>query len=529
MDNQVLLNYLKQYFNYVRKIFLEEYASYLNYDLLEKINNMTCEFRIDNDAQFKIYRDDKINVCLDVEKFINSNDLNSDAGLKDIDISAKVYIKHLNDNKDDVNRVVLSVILKPIIQYMLDLKNDVLSLGVTDLIVDDLSNKYRIKYIAPYPSKEAEVTKLLFKIIDEKNIYEAVLNNQLDSIKETILYDVKLGDILDSLDNKYDVFSKRIGKVYYADTLYDYQTIDYTKEKNQILNLVEIKSQNNDTKKERLISMITSLRNLKKHSFIFDNSEQQRINHYLEKVESLSNNEKVTDEDYQMILNLEDNLMPLIYRLWKGQLTDFEEYNGHSSFNFLVGNDINKDIVEAKFISDNHLRSISNKLKNNYGYIYKMDNNIIYASSKDILISKTITDNENTINFRNIKIDIDNQRDSKIMTPDVLMRDDLKNKHNGSVVLYKPEVLAVFALIDNEFSTDYAKAKELSDNYELPLVKINRNIYESKVAKEELPHKMEVTSHKRKEVINRPKLKDRIKSFKNSLLYEEHEEKSKVA
>lgn len=530
MDNKVLLNYLNQYFNYVKKIFLDEYSPYLNYDRINEIDHMTCDFKLDNEAKFKIYRDDKINIGLNIVDFIDSNNLNNDAGLKDIDISAKIYIKHLNDNRDDINRLVLSVILKTIISHILNIKNEVVSLGVVDLITEDLSEKYHIKYIAPYPSKEAEITKLLFQIIDEKMVYEAVLNNKIDALKENVIYDVKLGDILNSLNNKYDVYVKRIGKVYYSDTLYDYQTIDYNREKEQILKIVRIKDQNNNTKKERLVSMINSLCNLKKHSFIFDNMEQQKIAACLEKVEELNTNDKVTDEDYHYILNLEDTLMPLVNRLWQNSLTDINEYNGHSSFAFLVGNDLEKDYTEARVITDNHLRNRSSKLKNNYGYIYKLENNIIYTSSKDILISKNVVDNENTIIFRDIKLDIDNQRDSKIMTPDVLIREDIKQKHNGSVILYKPQAIAVFALIDNEFSTDYAKAEELSNNHELPLIKINRNIYETKIVNEEKqPKKLEMPVRKQKEVINRPKLKDRIKNLKNSLIYEEQEEKTKVA
>lgn len=530
MDNHVLLNYLNQYFNYIKKIFLDEYSPYLNYDRINEIDYMTCDFKLDNEAKFKIYRDDKINIGLNVADFIDNNNLNNDAGLKDIDISAKIYIKYLNDNRDNINRAVLSVILKPIISYILDIKNEVISLGIVDLITEELSEKYHIKYISPYPSKEAEITKLLFQIIDEKKVYEAVLNNKVEDLKENVIYDVKIGDILNSLNNKYEVYSKRIGKVYYADTLYDYQTIDYQREKEQILKIVRIKDQNNNTKKERLVSMINSLNNLKKHSFIFDNMEQQKITTCLEKIESLNETEKITDEDYHYILNLEDTLMPLVNRLWQNSLTNINEYNGHSSFAFLVGNDMEKDYTEAQFITDNHLRNRSSRLKNNYGYIYKLENNIIYTSSKDILISKNVVDNENTIVFRDIKLDIDNQRDSKIMTPEVLIRDDIKLKHNGSVILYKPQAIAVFALIDNEFSTDYAKAEELSHNYELPLIKINRNIYESKIVEEKKqPKKIEVSTRKQKEIINRPKLKDRIKDLKNSLIYEEQEEKSKVA
>lgn len=530
MDNQILLNYLKQYFNYIKKIFLDEYSPYLNYDRINEIDHMDCVFKLDDEAQFKIFRDDKINIGLNVAEFIDSNNLNNDAGLKDIDISAKIYIKHLNDNKNDINRAVLSVILKPIICHILNIKNEVISLGTVDLIIENLCEKYRIKYMTPYPSKEAEMVKMIFQIIDEKTIYEAVLNNRINNLKDTTIYDVRLGDILDSLNNKYDIYAKRIGKVYYADTLYDYQTIDYQKEKNQILNIIDIKEKNNNTKKERLVSMINSLRNLKKHSFIFDNTEQQKISTCLEKIEELNETERVSNEDYQYLLNLEDTLVPLVNRLWNNQLTNIEEYNGHSSFSFLVGNELNKDYVQAQLVTDNHIRNRSNRLRNNYGYIYKLENNIIYASSKDILISKNVVDNENTVTFRDIKLDIDNQRDTKIMTPDILIRDDIKLKHNGSVILYKPTAIAVFALIDNEFSTDYAKAEELSSNYELPLIKINRNIYEAKIVEEEKPvRKMEIPVKKHKEVISRPKLKDRLKNFKNSLIYEDTEEKAKVA
>ena len=529
MDKDNLLNYLKQYFNYVRKIFLDEYASYLNYEKINEINSLDDVFHIDEEAQFKVYFNDKINVCLNVTDFMNANNLNNDANLKEIDIQAKIYIKYLKDHEQDLERLNLSIILKPIIIYLVKPNKDVISLGVVDCITKNLSEKYNIKYMYPYESKEAEIIDLLKQIMDEHTIYDAVLNKQLDSLNNQILYDVKLSDITVPLNDKYNNFVKKIGKVYYDETLYDYQHLDYSKEKEKLMTLIENKDVSNNTRKIRVVSALQCIANLKKHAFIFDNEEQQKIGNALLKIEGLNKLEKLTDENFEYLLTVENSLMPIINKLWSKQLTDVNDFSDKVGFNFLVGN-TEEPIVEAKLLTDRHLRNMSNKLKYNYGYVYQVTDNIVYSSSNDMLITKTIADNENTVTFKDVKIDIDNQKDSKLLTPDVLLQNDLRNKHNGTVILYNPRIIGVFAVYNNELNADYQKALELSENLELPLMKINKNIYGTKIEKEKTVKNEQPIVRRKKEIIARPKLKDRLRHLKDNILYEEeYLENKKVA
>ena len=530
MNTENLLNYLKQYFNYIRKVFLDEYSQYLDYEKIDKINNLNDIFKIDPEAQFKVYFSDKINICLNVTDFINANNLNNDANLKEIDINAKIYIKYLKDHQNDVERLVLSVILKPIINYLINPEKDVISLGVVDLITENISEKYQIKYMHPYSSKEADIVKLLAQIMDEQIIYKSVLNKQLDILNNQVLYDTELSSILKPLNDKYNNYAKRVGKVYYDESLYDYQQLNYQKDIEKLLYLIENKDQSNNTRKARVVSSLQCINNLKKHAFLFDNNEQQQINNVLLKIEKLNELEKINDENYEYLINLENYLMPIINKTWRHQLTDVIDFSDKVEFGFLVGN-ANQSVVEAKFLTDRHLRNMSNNLKYNYGYIYQVADNIIYSTSNDILITKTVSDNENTITFKDIKIDIDNQKDSKLLTPDLLLQNDLRNKHNGSVILYNPKVVGVFAIYNNELSSDYEKARELCNNLDLPFIKINKNIYETRIIKEK-QKKVEVkpTVQRKKEIIARPKFKERLRSLKDNILYEEeYIENKKVA
>lgn len=526
--NTQLINYLNQYFEYIKKIFLEEYSPYLNYDRISEINEMKNVFNILNDSKFKIYTNDKINICLDIDSFILDNNLMSDAGLKDIDISAKIYIKFLKDNKNDINRLILSIVLKPIIEYLIKCKDDVITIGLVDLIVENLSKKYNIKYIKPYESKEKEVLIKLTEVLDEQFIYESILNCDLDKIKKNKIDEEQLNEIFDKLNLEYNIYLKRKGKVYYSDSLYDYQNINYEKEIEKLTYLSSTKEEKNNAKKLRIKSIIECIDNMKKNVIVFNSEDKLKMENCYQKIINLKDKE-LTLDDYELALSIEDTLLPLVNKLWNSRLTNPYNFNEGTSFCLVVGKKTDEKFVETRFITDIHLVKFSNILKSNYGFVYKIKNNIVYTSSNDILITKTIEENDNTIKFNNESIDIDNQKDSRLITPDILLRSDVKNKCNGRMILYEPEIIGVYVIYDSEFNTDYKKAIELSENYELPLIKINKNLYHMKIEPKE-EKKEEKIVKKKREFIKKERFS--LSGLINGLIYDETENeeiKKKVA
>ena len=523
MDYQSLTSYLNQYFNYIRKIFLSEYSRYLSDKKIEEINNMSDVFRL-KDNKFKIYNDDKINICLDIKSFIKENNLINDNGLKDIDISAKIYVKFLIDNKEDVDRLILSTILRPIVAYLIKPGNDVITNGLVDDITDKLNKEYNIKYEKPFESKEAEIFNLLKQIIGNK-IYKVLFDHdKISKIYNNSNYDIE--NVIESLNSEYLIHKKRMGKVFYSDTLYDYQTINYEKEKNIFKDIIDGINENNYIKTERIKSVERCIDSLLKNITLFDLNDEQMIRYYADLVKNIVNklNDNNVNDIYLKILELEDKLKTFTNKVWKNYITNIDSYDEEKNFNFVVGNS-KSDLVEARFLSKIILENIDTKLKYNYGYIYDVSN-IVYATGNDILVRKAIVRNENVITYNNSNIEIDNQKDSKIMTPELVIKDSVKNKTFGNIVLYEPKIIAVFAFCENETDYDYEKASELSENMELPLIKINKKslkkveILDFETKKEEVKKLKEV-------VIPTPKmkLKDKIKNLKNSILYEEGEEK----
>ncbi len=525
---------LNQYFNYIKTVFLRDYSKYMNEEKIKKISELNDIFKIDDESKFKIYVSDKINICLNIEDFIDDNRLNNDADLKDISIDGRIYVKFLIDNKNDIERLILSIILKPIITYLVGKNDNVIYMGIIDAIVNNFESKYNITYKKPYESKELEIIEILKNITGETVIYKAVLNNDISILESA--YDLvadesneEFNELYKSLNNEYQIYTKRIGKVYYSDTLYDYQSISYKKEKDVLNKIIENKFKKDDTKRDRFLSIKKCIENLKKHLIIFGNEERLLLDNSEIEINNLINqigiNEDNLDNYYLRALDIENKLMPLTEKVWIKQLTHPVSYQEGSQFCFLIGDKNNQTITESKLITDKHLKNVNNKLKYNYGFIYKMSDNIIYSSSKDILVKEVSseTTSDNLIDYNGIKIEIDNQKDSKLLTPEVLMREDIKNRDSGKVLLYNPSVIGIFVIYDNEFNPDYKKALELSENMELPLVKINRNLYQ---VKEEQKKEIEIKEPIRKQkqhIEKKTKISEKLKLFKNNILYDEEE------
>lgn len=531
-------NYLNEYFNYIRTVFLNEYSRYLNPDRITRIKELTDVFKVNLENKFRIYCNEKINVNLDLKGFIEENELNTDFNLKDINIEGRIFIKYLVDNQDNLKEILLSQTIRPMISYIVSY-NDILANGLVDTIVLDLKEKYKLPYKFPYESKEANIIRELSEIIPKSDLMRAILNNDFKNVitiyNQNIEYDtIDFETLVIELNKEYDHYAKKIGRVYYTDTLYDYQNIDYSSILKSISKVQTKKQFQIDIQKNRFLSAKNSLQTLTNHLILFNQTEQHQIKTYLIELDHLINKVMTDsihlDTYYQRLLELEESAYPLSEKLWLSNITYPLNYINGGQFSFLIG-DINKDnkkVIETRLFTEQHLIHLK-KMSLKYGIIYSLKSNaIVYASSTDILITnvneESIINSSNVIKVDDSLIEIDNQADSKLITPDLILKSNIRdNELRGKVVLNSSNVYpsSIYCIMDEEGDYNYGKAKELSDMYGLPLVVIPKKLYPNKYS---VPEEIKPESSHLKE----ESLSQRLKNIKKKLLYEEEENMEKV-
>lgn len=542
MNEEIIKQYLDEYFKYVKTVFINSYSRFMTLETLEKNKKLNPEFKIDLDSKFKIYVDDRINICLNIDDFIIENQLMNDKNLKDISIDGKVYIKYLIDNKDD--RVILNLILRPIILLFIGKDNDVIFSGVIDSIVDDIEKNYNMVFKRPFKSKELEVVDEIKKVVGSEILYSSIINNNLDNLRNTYnsCSENEKGadlftDLRNNLNKEYDNYYKKIGKVYFSDTLYDYENLDYTEILKTIKKLNDTKINLKSTKKNRFISVKKNIENLISHRIIFEKYQHLLLKNAYIEVNNMI--EKIDDNNidffYRKLLELENKIIPLTEILWMKQLTHPVSYSEGGQFCFLINNTFDINYIETKLFTDKHLRLIDSNFKINYGYIFPVTpGSIIYSSGSDIL-SREIDDkviSDSVIKVGKISIEIDNQRDSKLMTPDLLLRDNIRNNDYNGKVLLSPLLnpIAIYVLYENSFDVNIEKAHILSKKSNIPLIKINRNLYKNRSVDYLIESKKDDTLNSSKntvgkktefEQIPKQKITDRIRKITEKMLYEE--------
>lgn len=509
--------YLNEYFNYIKSVFLREYSRYLTEEKINKIRNMNNVFKI-NDSKFKIFISDKINICTNIEEFIIENNLDNDRDLKDISIEGRIYVKYLIDNKNNILKIIIESILESIIKIFVGNCNNVIKIGMVDLIVSDLEKKYNLKNVRPYVSKEKNVILKLNEIIPMDILYKSILNNNENLMKE--LYNNRIKNELDVYDydalvnelNKiYFNYYKRIGKVYFSDSLYDYEVINYENVLKEIDKINNNSNQNTKSKINRIMSARESIVELKSHLFIYNPQEQSIINNSLIEIELILS--KINNENFESLYSrfnkIESFLFPLVQRLWKKEINNPLFYNEDEYYKFLIGDTILSKYKEARLISREQIDKIPTKIKD-CGFIYT-PNNIVYLSTKNFLYS--IDSNNN--------LEIDDISDSILLTPQVIIKHNLdSNTLSGKILLENPTPCGVYVL-SNCDKGSYDKAVVLSEKYELPLIQI-------KTKKQEIQKQQQIIETK-KETINTKKipLSIRLKKIGQKMIYEEEIEEFK--
>lgn len=533
MDLDNLKKELNEYFIYVKTIFLNEYSKYLNEETINYVKNLKDVIELNPELSFKIICEDKIIFNLNINKYIEENNLLDKNSYSDINDSGKSYMAYLIKNRNNIEVIIKNKLLKQILKLFIRNHDNVVSIGTIDFIENEFSIKYKLPSEKFIKSKEKEIAEYIKSIVGEKVLLSDVLNGNQEKIEE--VYNLYIeennlksySDIIDEFNKIYLNYVKKIGKVYCTDSLYEYQQIDYQLNE-KTMDISEEKNNNNITKVKRINSIQQSLVDIYSHKFLFDSMELLYIKNSIVElnkiIEKLNNSLENMDEQYRKAIQIENDSMKYSYRVWNDALTSLDDYYTRNEFNFLIGTDSDSKIVEATLISSNHLKKIKT-LKYSYGFIYEINkDSIIYASTNNF-ISKEVKDgriNYNTIIQGDIKLEIDDQSISKLITPFVIVNDNVQNSNiENKVILDRKNIrrIAVYCFLEDDLanSSNYVKASELAENFELPVVKIDKNNYYQGSEEEIKKIDIKIVDSKEK----KESLFDKIKKTKDKILYEE--------
>ena len=544
MNSELLKEKINEYFNYIKTIYLNEFSKYLQENTKQFIKESEDIFHFEEDLTFRVTNQKKIIFYLDLKTFVEENNLTDENNLRDISENGKSYISYLIENQENVYEVIKSKILKEIIYYFCQGNLDVITIGTIDSLTEYLGDKYKLPYEKWIPSKEKEVSNYLKEIVGEKILLSSVLNHEESYIKKAYNLYVEGNELEDydslktSLNKTYKNYYQKIGKVYFVDSLYEYENLDYgitsrskqIREEKQNLSMMQLK---------RLISLKESLLEIESHPFLFSYSEKISIKNSLIEVDKIfqavlkDGKGHILDhigEEFQKIIKLEKVSFPFSQKVWESTLTSVDQYKQGEYFHFLITNSMNSEIVEATYITDNDLINIKLS-RNDYGFIIEpINDGIIYASSKDFLYrdysgENNYQPNYNTVYVGENPIEIDNQEDSKLVTPNMIEKDNIKQNMIQNKILIQKNLcrtVGIFAFSDElEDSPSYNKAELLAEEYQLPIIKISPRSYfngvEDSKVRMNIHIKLTETKKEQKSFF------EKIKETKDKLFYEEPE------
>ena len=150
---EVVVNDIKQYFDYIKDVYLKCFDKLLLDSVKEKIKNITAEdIEYDTEADFDMKVNGTIHYKLGVSSFIENNNILNE-NLSELSDSEQQRVKYLIENKDNPIQIVKDTILENMLLLFMP-NRDVLSCGMATSLAKFFSEKCHLKYIGLY-RKEA--------------------------------------------------------------------------------------------------------------------------------------------------------------------------------------------------------------------------------------------------------------------------------------------------------------------------------------------------------------------------------------
>lgn len=458
---------IKQYFNYIKQMYLKTFDKYLTDKTKNRIINMSYEdIECDLESDFDMRVNGTIHYKLNINSFIeNNNLLNED--LKELSLEEQENVKYLIKNKDNVIQIVKDTILENV--FLLFMPNrDILSCGLSTYLAKKIAPQCNLNSLNIY-YKEANVIEVLIELLSEKVVLKSILNG--DTKELGLMYDsyVTKGDnfknIYSLLEHEFQHYYKNKNKIFYIDSLYNYSNLNYENIINKILLIKTSKEKMKNITLSRIESISDCVQELNRYMILLREPEKNslyygslNLKRILEKKEFL----QYTDE----IFKIEHELKSIVDYIWNYYINYEGEYDSNSNYWFLIQNynQIKDDKYQVmNLITNDHLKVPNTKNRYKYGFIYKIKSGAIKYSSPERIIFKE--DNNN--------IEIEEQTYSSLLTPRNLLLQTLEKKQEYNSVLVDKENVtrrAVYCICKSDKDPDYEKAQELANKYEIPFI-----------------------------------------------------------
>ena len=130
---------IKDYFEYIKEIYLKTFEKILDEDTKNRIINYKYDdIEYDMESEFNIKINGTIHYKLDIDSFINNNNLLNE-NLDDLNELERNQVKYILENKDNKDKIVKDSLLENLILQFLP-KKDVLSYGMCTYLGNRISN-----------------------------------------------------------------------------------------------------------------------------------------------------------------------------------------------------------------------------------------------------------------------------------------------------------------------------------------------------------------------------------------------------
>jgi len=479
---------VKEYFEYIKEVYLILFDKILNEETKIKIKNINFDvIELEEETEFKIKINGNIKIGLNLDLFILNNKLENNK-FSDIDEEGIKKIEYYIENKNNILKVIKDNLLESMLLLFIG-DNKVLQLGTVGLISKFMSKKYNLGTKEEY-IKEGEVISHFVELFGECTFYRAILNSKLNELEETYnkyvdttLEEDKFKNVINELNKIYDVYGKNKDKVFLADSVYYYQNIDYSHIVEKIDKVKENKESNLDIAYERINSVDDCVRELDRYKFLYSNDEAVNLYYAsleIKKILSKINEFGNVDKYYNAVLEIEQELRPLVNKIWEYYLNFPDDYSNKDQHWFLVENldkgykKEEKDFIITNLITNDNIKLPTNDSRYQYGFIYRIKPEaIIYTSLEKIVYRECGISNCDVVQNDNNSLEIEEQKYSILMSPRNLMVKTIDSNSKCNNILTNTKYInktGVFCVTENEEDLCYQKALDLANMFDLPLI-----------------------------------------------------------
>lgn len=468
---------IKDYFGYIKDIYLEMFDKILTEETKNKIYNYNFDdIIINEEAEFNIKVEEKINYKLDIESFIKNNNLMNE-NLNCLDELDKKQVKYILENRSNKEKIIKDTLLENSILLFIP-KKDILSYGMCTYLGNKLSINCNLNTLRKY-YKEEKIIERLIDLLGYNEVLKGILNGNIDFLKtkfNEIDDDKSFSILYSNLQKEFDHYLKNVTKVYYIDSLYNYSNLNYEKYINKIQDVKSKKDEINIIKEKRIDSIVDCLKELERYMIILKEKGKNDLYY------STLNIKRILSKDnallyFDQILSIENDLKNIVDYIWNYYINFEGTYDFNSNYYFLIQN--YNQITNDKFtimnlITNDHTRVPINKNRYKYGFIYKIKPGaILYSSLDNIIFHETDFNNFKIVKSDGIQLEIDDPCYSKLITPRNLLIKTLEyNKEYNSVLVNQDYIIksAIYCICNSENDMDYKKASDLASKYDLPLI-----------------------------------------------------------